>query len=129
MILGVNAAKDSIRARLQIEHPGPGYMHFPADRDRNYFVQLTAERSVVKVASGQRYRVWELPRGRANEALDCRVYAYAALCGLMHFGVKLNRCVEEVMVMATIGPTLPPGRPASSTAAPSRKSLASMLAH
>lgn len=24
----------------------------------------------------------ELPKGRANEALDCRVYAYAALCGL-----------------------------------------------
>lgn len=28
--------------------------------------------------------------GRANEALDCRVYGYAALCGLMHMGLKLN---------------------------------------
>ncbi|HHH0761914.1 TPA: hypothetical protein ACPZCJ_001567 [Yersinia enterocolitica] len=26
----------------------------------------------------------------ANEALDCRVYAYAALAGLFHLGLKLN---------------------------------------
>lgn len=96
IILGVNAAKDSIRSRLHIEKHGPGYMHFPVDRDINYFEQLTAERSIRKVSGGQHYRVWELPAGRANEALDCRVYAYAALCGLMHFGLKLNRRAEEV---------------------------------
>jgi phage terminase large subunit GpA-like protein len=91
VIIGVNAAKDTIRARLHIEQPGPGYMHFPADRDIGYFEQLIAERSVLKVTSGIRYRVWELPPGRANEAADCRVYAYAALCGLAHFGLQLNR--------------------------------------
>ena len=96
VILGVNAAKDSIRSRLHIDKNGPGYMHFPTDRDINYFAQLTSERSVRKVSGGQYYRVWELPPGRANEALDCRVYAYAALCGLMHFGLKLNRMVEEI---------------------------------
>ncbi len=96
VIIGVNAAKDVIRARLHIDEPGSGFMHFPTDRDINYFVQLTAERSVVKVLGGQRYRVWELPSGRANEALDCRVYAYAALCGLLHFGLKLNRRAEAV---------------------------------
>ena len=96
IILGVNAAKDSIRSRLHIEKHGPGYMHFPVDRDINYFAQLTAERSIRKVSSGQHYRVWELPAGRANEALDCRVYAYAALCGLLHFGLKLNRRADEV---------------------------------
>lgn len=91
IILGVNAAKDVIRTRLHIEESGPGMMHFPADRDVNYFAQLTAERSVVKAVGGQRYRVWELLPGRRNEALDCRVYAYGALCGLLHFGLKLNR--------------------------------------
>ncbi|MEM7927566.1 hypothetical protein Q4R04_17440, partial [Morganella morganii] len=40
--------------------------------------------------AGQRYSVWELPNGKANEALDCRVYAYAALAGLFHLGLKLN---------------------------------------
>jgi phage terminase large subunit GpA-like protein len=50
----------------------------------------------VKVSGGQKYRVWELPSGRANEALDCRVYAYAALCGLTHLGMKLNRRADLV---------------------------------
>lgn len=90
IILGVNSAKDSIRSRLHIEQPGPGYMHFSTDRDMGYFTQLTAERLVMKEAAGQRYSVWELPAGKANEALDCRVYAYGALCGLFHSGLKLN---------------------------------------
>ena len=106
VILGVNAAKDVIRSRLHLDEHGPGYMHFPADRDINYFAQLTAERLVTKLMHGQKYRVWENPPGRANEALDCRVYGYAALCGLLHFGMKLNRIAEEVAL--TIGPPLAP---------------------
>lgn len=98
VILGVNAAKDTIRNRLHVEEPGPGFMHFPHDRDIGYFEQLTSERSVVKVTNGQKYRVWELPSGRANEALDCRVYAYAALCGLTHLGMKLNRRADQVEI-------------------------------
>jgi phage terminase large subunit GpA-like protein len=104
IILGVNAAKDVIRTRLHIpmpeghapSEPIAGFMHFPADRDVNYFAQLVSERSVVKSANGQRYRIWELMSGRANEALDCRVYGYAALCGLMYFGLKLNRWTDAV---------------------------------
>jgi phage terminase large subunit GpA-like protein len=96
VILGVNAAKDAIRDRLLKTAPGPGYMHFPADRDLGYYAQLTAERLVVKEQSGRKFRVWELPSGRANEALDCRVYAYGALCGLMHMGLRLNRKAEDV---------------------------------
>lgn len=95
-IIGVNSAKDTIRNRLAKEGPGPGYMHFPADRDIGYYAQLTSERIVVKEASGHKYRVWELPGGHANEALDCRVYAYAALCALVHFGLRLNRTVDDV---------------------------------
>jgi phage terminase large subunit GpA-like protein len=104
VIIGVNAAKDVIRDRLRrepeedngvVSYPA-GYMHFPSDRDINYFAQIIAERSVTKIANGQKFRVWELPPGRANEALDIRVYGYAALCGLMHMGLKLNRRVEQV---------------------------------
>jgi phage terminase large subunit GpA-like protein len=98
VIIGTNSAKDVIYARLRYEEPGPGYMHFPSDRDVGYFAQLTSEVSVLKASGGHRYRVWELPNGKANEALDCRVYAYAALCGLMHFGFGLNRKVDEVSV-------------------------------
>jgi phage terminase large subunit GpA-like protein len=96
VIIGVNTAKDTIRNRLHVEESGPGFMHFPSDRDIGYFEQLTSERSVVKVTSGQKFRVWELPSGRANEALDCRVYAYAALCGLTHLGLKLNKRADLV---------------------------------
>ncbi|TKI02885.1 phage terminase large subunit family protein [Martelella alba] len=101
IILGVNAAKDSVRARLHIEPPEPGqlaagYMHFPVERDLNYFGQLLAERSVLKTAGGQRYRVWEQLPGRANEALDCRVYAYGALCGLLYLGLKLNVTADAI---------------------------------
>lgn len=96
IILGVNSAKDSVRGRLHIETPGPGYMHYPSDRDMGWFEQLLSERLVVKELSGHRFTVWELPGGKANEGLDCRVYAYAALHGLMHFGFKLNATVESV---------------------------------
>lgn len=103
IIIGVNAAKDTIRGRLHIDPPAPGepaasYMHFPADRDLNYFSQLLAERSVLKVSGGQRYRVWEQLPGRANEALDCRVYSYAALCGLFYLGLKLNLLADNIAV-------------------------------
>jgi len=108
IILGVNSAKDSIRSRLHIEQPGPGYMHFSTDRDMGYFTQLTSERLVMKEAAGQRYSVWELPNGKANEALDCRVYAYAALCGLFHSGLKLN---AKVIALENNPETLLPPAP------------------
>lgn len=104
VIIGVNAAKDSIANRLQKDTPGPGYMHYPTTRDYGYFEQLTAERSVVKFKAGRKYRVWEPKPGRANEALDCRVYSYAALQGLIHMGLKLN--VEAMAMIKTIGPTV-----------------------
>jgi phage terminase large subunit GpA-like protein len=118
VIIGVNAAKDMIRSRLSFEEPGPGYMHFPADRDLGYFQQLTAERLVTKTISGRRYRVWELPSGRANEALDCRVYAYAALKGLLHKGFKLNRRVEEVRDGPIALPPATSDEPAETSATP-----------
>lgn len=77
-------------------------MHFPVSRDINYFAQLTAERSVVKETGGVKYRVWEPRPGRANEGLDCRVYGYAALCGLMHMGIKLNKLAEKVNALIGI---------------------------
>lgn len=114
VIIGVNAAKDAIRARLHIEVPGPGYMHFPADRDMNYFAQLIAERLAVKNIGGKRVRVWEELPGRRNEALDCRVYAYAALCGLQHFGLKLHRLIAE----QPADPVATPADPSPAEAAP-----------
>ncbi|GEN14706.1 terminase [Neoasaia chiangmaiensis] len=101
VIIGVNAAKDVIRSRLHLKpadngEPQPGYMHFPSDRDVNYFAQLVAERSVRKSERGKVFRVWEKLPGRNNEALDLAVYSYAALCGLYHMGLKLNAKADQI---------------------------------
>lgn len=77
----VDEIKSKIYSNLQIEEPGPGYCHFPERSvyDTNYFRQLTSER-METIYSGGRYRVqWVLPKGRRNEALDCRGQAIAAL--------------------------------------------------
>ncbi|MBV8973092.1 MAG: phage terminase large subunit family protein [Sphingomonadaceae bacterium] len=118
VIIGVNAAKDFIRTALGRERLGPNYMHFPASRDIGYFQQLTAERSITKVVSGRKFRVWELPPGRANEALDCRVYAYAALAGLLHMGLKLNKRAGEVGAAETVDerPAVEAAEPQTATA-------------
>lgn len=106
-VIGVNAAKDVIHSNLHKEAPGPGYMHFKADRDVSYFMQLTAERVVTKVLGGKKFRVWEQIAGRANEALDCRVYSYAALCGLTYAGFKLNQRCDELAILSDVGASMP----------------------
>ncbi len=45
--IGVDSAKEVVYARLTIEEPGPGYCHFPRDRDDHYFTQLTAEEVIT----------------------------------------------------------------------------------
>ena len=69
--------KELIYSRLKINDPGPGYCHFPARYDDEYFEQLTAEQIVTRFSKGFRKREWKKVRAR-NEALDLRVYAIAA---------------------------------------------------
>ena len=79
-MVGVDTAKDAIYSRLRIGKPGPGYIHFPIGGafDETYFAQLTAETVQTRFKEGRPYRVWVLPPGKANEALDTAVYALAA---------------------------------------------------
>ncbi|MBF0141792.1 MAG: phage terminase large subunit family protein, partial [Magnetococcales bacterium] len=88
-IIGVDAAKESIYARLRIKTPGPGYCHFPKDRDAEWFRQLTAEKVATRYVKGRPIREWKKPDSARNEALDCRVYAVAALHGMMNMGFRL----------------------------------------
>jgi phage terminase large subunit GpA-like protein len=78
-IVGVDNAKSVVMKRLKIDSPGPGYCHFPAGRDVDWFRQLTAEKMVTKFVKGFPRREWKKEDGRRNEALDMRVYAFAAL--------------------------------------------------
>lgn len=76
--IGVDDAKGIIHARLKVQEAGPGYCHFPLERDAEYFEQLAAEKLVTKYHKGFPRKEWVKTRAR-NEALDCRVYAFGAL--------------------------------------------------
>ena len=78
--VGVDAAKDIIYKRLKIFEPGAGYCHFPM-YEAEYFEQLSSEKIVFTYHKGFPVRKFISSRAR-NEALDCRVYAYAAFVGL-----------------------------------------------
>lgn len=84
--VGVDTAKELIYARLKINIAGPGYCHFPARYDDEYFQQLTAEQIVTRFSKGFRKREWKKTRAR-NEALDLRVYALAAF-GIANINMK-----------------------------------------
>lgn len=77
-IIGVDDGKSLLYKRLQITEPGPGYLHFPKERDREYLDQLTAEKLVIRYKKGRPHREWLQIRPR-NEILDCWIYALAAL--------------------------------------------------
>lgn len=78
-MVGVDEAKLVVMRRLNVARPGPGYCHFPAAREEEYFKQLTAETLVTRYIKGFPVREWRKPDKARNEALDCRVYALAAL--------------------------------------------------
>lgn len=90
-IVGVDACKEDIYARLRVMTAGPGYVHFPVELDADYFTQLTSERLQVTFSKGRESRAWVKPDGARNEALDCMVYAYAALHAWFSLGRRLDR--------------------------------------
>jgi len=75
--IGTDTAKEVIYSRLRLTEIGAGYFHFPMERDREYFLQLTGEKQVTRFAKGVAKREWIKTRAR-NEVLDCTVYALAA---------------------------------------------------
>ena len=82
--LGVDSGKSLVMNGLDTEEPGPGYAHFAAQEDRGFtegfFKQLTSEvfENVFDRDKGTRKMAWKKIRER-NEALDCAVYATAAM--------------------------------------------------
>jgi phage terminase large subunit GpA-like protein len=112
-VIGVDAAKDALFARLRLAEPGPGYMHFPAERDAEFFRQLTAERVVTRFERGRPIRLWQPRRdGERNEALDTTVYTMAALHGLISMGLRLNEEAESLGASPRKGTVSAPAGPA-----------------
>lgn len=76
--IGTDTAKDTIvLSWLNVEEPGPGYIHFPHTVDEEYFKQLTGEVRKTKLSRGVKRIKWEKIRER-QEILDLHVYNYAA---------------------------------------------------
>jgi len=78
-IVGVDSAKMTIINRLKLDTPGPGFCHFPVGREPEYFRQLCAEKLITRFVKGFPVREFHKTGGQRNEALDCRVYAFAAM--------------------------------------------------
>ncbi|MBN2204297.1 MAG: phage terminase large subunit family protein, partial [Thermoleophilia bacterium] len=104
--IGVDAAKALIVSRLGLTERGPGYVHIPAAdwADEELAAQLTSERLVTVFSRGVPAQVWRKTRPR-NEALDCAVYALAAL-RLLHPDLEL------LTQRLAAGPQEPKGTPA-----------------
>lgn len=98
-IIGTDTLKRTILSRLKLEAPGPGFMHFSMKADEEYFKQLTAESLIKMRDKGEVKFVWKKNRER-NEALDCRVYGYAALIALNpnleHYAAMIAAQAREI---------------------------------
>lgn len=82
-LLGTNALKDTIFARLKLTEPGPGYMHFPRrdGYDDDYFKGLTSEvkKPKCKPRSSVQIGTYYEKVYQRNEPLDLKVMNQAVL--------------------------------------------------
>lgn len=82
--LGVDAGKDLVSSALRVEDEGPSFYHFAREKERGFDEefcrQLCSERKerVFDKEKGKVQISWKKIRDR-NEALDCAVYARAAM--------------------------------------------------
>ena len=126
-VIGVDAGKEALYARLKITEPGPGFCHFPiSDQyDFGYFEQLTAETCKVRYNKGFAHREWIKKTGARNEALDARCYAYAALQSLIAGRFRLNKQADQIAAMLPGGgsprPVARPQQPAAASPPPGQE--------
>ena len=72
--VGTNHAKDLIHGRLQIQRPGPGYLHFSHELTDEFFKQFTGEARTTRRTVRGEESTWTATRKRV-ETWDCTVYA------------------------------------------------------
>jgi phage terminase large subunit GpA-like protein len=78
--VGGDTVKTTLFGRLKHNEQGAGFLHFHMGTTGEYFEQLTAEKQVLRYnRGGFPTREWVKKPSARNEALDCLVYAYAAL--------------------------------------------------
>jgi phage terminase large subunit GpA-like protein len=85
--LGTDTIKTTLFGRLR-HNEKVGGLHFGMAAEAEYFKQLTSERQALRYHRGFPIREWVKKAGDRNEALDCMVYAYAAM---LLFGRRMNQ--------------------------------------
>jgi phage terminase large subunit GpA-like protein len=78
-MVGTDTIKRSIYARLQIQQPGPGFVHFGQNATDEYLEGLTCERLIPRMVKGFQILEWQKPANARNEPLDTAVYCVAML--------------------------------------------------
>lgn len=79
-MVGGDTVKTTLFGRLKHSEQGAGFLHFHMGTTGEYFEQLTAEKQVLRYnRGGFPTREWVKKPSARNEALDCLVYAYAAM--------------------------------------------------
>jgi len=117
--VGVDTIKQAIFGRLRIAS-GPEALRFPKHLDEEYFAQLTAEKIVTRYTKGFPRREWIKIRPR-NEALDCLVYALAALSSLNIRDWKRLERTAKVVETVEESVAQPEPQPQRRTLKPSRR--------
>ena len=83
LILGVDSGKEMVVSRLSTVDEGPGYCHFPINKelgyDEKYIKGLNSEQRVTEIKNGKVVTKWVKKSGTRNEPLDLRVYNTAAV--------------------------------------------------
>jgi len=109
-LVGVDTIKATVYGRLKKDAAtGAGVCHFPVGLPDDYYKQLTAEKQVVKYVNGHARRYWVKKDSARNEALDCEVYAYAAL---QYYYTRTNRntvWLQARQLLANLIPEPPAG--------------------
>ncbi len=87
ILIGSDAAKDAVWARLNVAESGPAFWCFPKTEtggpalgyDEEFFKGLVSERRIVRYKNAQKKTPWERMGHLNNEPWDCACYSYAAL--------------------------------------------------
>lgn len=106
--VGSDTIKSTIYGRFKHNEPGPGYIHFHAAVTENFWQEITCEKQIVRYHKGFPVREWVKKDGQRNEALDCIVYAYAALHWLY---TRFNRATIWDQLERRLGMKGAPVRP------------------
>jgi len=103
--LGTDTIKTTLFGRLRHNQTSGG-LNFGMAADDEYFRQLTSERQALRYHRGFPIREWVKKAGDRNEALDCMVYAYAAM---LLFSRRMNQATmwEQLRVQLEEGKKTP----------------------